>query len=65
MYQCHRSVFVFDEVEKIPPGTLDVLYDIILVGKQGYYDYRLVFVSALMLWRKIEMMNEKCNFLVW
>ncbi|XP_054272183.1 torsin-like protein isoform X2 [Macrosteles quadrilineatus] len=45
--QCHRSMFVIDEVEKIPDGILDVISAAVQIGKTSEYDFRKVIFILL------------------
>ncbi|XP_046670418.1 torsin-like protein isoform X2 [Homalodisca vitripennis] len=40
VYECHRSIFVFDEVEKMPNGLLEVLSGVVTIGVHREYDFR-------------------------
>uniref|UniRef100_A0A1B6ESA1 Torsin-1A C-terminal domain-containing protein n=1 Tax=Cuerna arida TaxID=1464854 RepID=A0A1B6ESA1_9HEMI len=40
VYECHRSIFVFDEVEKMPDGLLEVLSGFVKIGVNGKFDFR-------------------------
>lgn len=40
--ECHRSIFIFDEVEKMPNGILDVLSGFAKHTLSGDHDYRWV-----------------------
>uniref|UniRef100_A0A1B6LD14 AAA+ ATPase domain-containing protein n=1 Tax=Graphocephala atropunctata TaxID=36148 RepID=A0A1B6LD14_9HEMI len=47
VYECHRSIFVFDEVEKMPSGLLDVLSGFVKIGQYREYDFRRVIFILL------------------